>query len=144
MLQPWLGTEAWVEFLCVWARATCTPISQSIESWDTTRAIRQPTELNASRAKFWPQPLWNWCGVNIQQFTSERKQCCSNYLSWQTALTVQRPLKPSTPAKRSNPLFFTPPKGSDWFMYVVAKSLIVVIPACKRYKEDVSADTQGT
>ncbi len=34
------------------------------------------------------------------------------------------------PAKRSKPECLTPPKGSDWHMYVVAKSLIDVMPAC--------------
>ncbi len=52
------------------------------------------------------------------------------HLSSQTALGTQRPRRPSMPAKRSNPLSFTPPKGSDWHMYVVAKSLIDVMPAC--------------
>ena len=46
-----------------------------------------------------------------------------------TDLTLQHPRRPSMPAKRSNPLSLTPPKGSDCAMYVAQKSLIVVIPA---------------
>lgn len=58
------------------------------------------------------------------------------HLSSQTALGMHMPLRPSMPAKRSKPLSFTPPKGSDWHMYVVAKSLMDVIPACTHAVHD--------
>ena len=52
------------------------------------------------------------------------------HLSSATALGTVMPRSPSMPAKRSKPECFTPPNGSDWHMYVVAKSLMLVIPAC--------------
>jgi hypothetical protein len=59
------------------------------------------------------------------------------------AYAVQLIAADDLPPKRSKPLSFTPPNGRDWHMYVVAKSLMVDMPASNWNAIDLQPDAKA-